>query len=170
METQIEPRDGAWRLGEAGEVEFLIRDGALDFIDARDTSGWTHTIGRNTGEAIEVQFLKGEVEWAFAAYYDQGQLEVRVQQEHEPAEPGTYTLGSAGEVEIGLEDGALSLVDTSPNVGWHQDIVTDTSERIEVAFSQGGVEWRLTATLEAGLLTVKSQCVVAGPVTPDPMG
>ncbi len=165
-----EARDGIWTIADAGEVSFRIRRGAIELLDASHREGWFHTLRRTEPDRLEVEFLKGGEEYEFEARYDNGVLTIAIEHELQPAEPGRYQVGPAGEVEIGLEEGALTLVDAQANPGWRMEIDEEGGEEVEVEFSRGAIEWDFEAEVDGGVLEVEIEAEVSGPVTPDTTG
>lgn len=164
MKPALEARDGTWTVGDAGEVDFVIRDGVLRLGDVREYPGWTQALRQVDQHALEVEFVGSGVTWEFAAHYAHGVLRVAQTRSIDLAEPGRYPLGSAGEVEVALADGALSMEEASPADGWEVSVDEDDPGVLTATFSSDPVVWTFAARLDGGQLQVDIGYEVASPV------
>jgi hypothetical protein len=162
---------------DAGEVE-IERDGdRLILIDARPNEGWEVEIeddeeedeeeddegtdeDEGDGSEIEVTFTQGDREVEFEAEIDDGRLAIEIEETWYGADPGTYTVGEAGEVEFQRDGDRLVVVGVIANDGWefeagHEDDEEDASNAIEIAFTSGDREAEFEATIEDGVLEVE---------------
>lgn len=162
-----EVRDGVWAVGDAGEVEFAVENGALQLVDARPSDGWRMDIDEQAPDEIEVDFERGNVEWEIEIETDGNRLEIEIDQDIDPAEAGAYEIGNAGIVEVSLGDAGLSLIEATPNEGWDYVIDEESSEEIEVEFTSGDVKWDFDAEYDDGVLDIEIDQEIVGPV-PNP--
>jgi hypothetical protein len=167
MQPVAEARDGTWTVGDAGEVDFVIRDGALHFGDVREYRGWTPALRRVEEEALELEFVGSGVTWEFTAHYHRGVLRVAQTKTVDLAEPGRYTVGSAGEVEVGVADGAPTLEEVTPAEGWEVSVDDESPEELTATFSREPLVSTFAARLDAGQLQIDIGYEVASPVPPD---
>ncbi len=159
-----EVRDGVWAVGDAGEVEFSFENGALELIDARPNEGWSVEIDEQSPDEIEVDFESGNVEWEMEIEVEGNQAEIEIDQDIDPAEPGTYEVGDAGEVEFQSGAEGLVLVDARANEGWNVVVDEQDAEEIEVEFTRDNVEWDFDAELDDGELDVEIDQEITGPI------
>lgn len=170
MRPVSEARDGTWTVGDAGEVDFAVREGALELGDVREYRGWIHTLRRVDADAIELELVGSGVTWEFTAHYGRGVLRVAQTRSIDLAEPGRYPVGSAGEVEVALADGAPSLAEVTPAEGWDVAVDDDDPEELTATFSHQPTVWTFTARLDGGQLQVDVGYEIASPVPPDATG
>ena len=147
-------QSGTWTVGDAGEVEFGVENGALSLVEVRPSPGWTERLEERGSDEIEVDFFRDNVEWQFTADTDAGGLDVDTDQTINGAQAGVYRVGDAGEVEFRPEGGALALGDVSENPGWTSRVVEQSPEEIEVDFGRGNARQQFTAELDDGQLQV----------------
>lgn len=140
-----EVRDGEWAVGDAGTVTFWVRDDALVFEDVRANAGWSANVVRQLPHLLEVDLRSGTHEWEFSARYENGVLRVEIEEEVEPAGPGRYQVGDAGEVEIAVDHAGLKLVEVATAPGWRMRVDEETSKEIEIDFSAGAESWEFEA-------------------------
>lgn len=159
-----EVRDGVWAVGDAGEVEFAVENGSLSLVGARPNDGWRMDIDEDAPDEIEVDFERGNVEWEIEIETSGNRLEVEIDQDIDPAEPGAYEIGNAGVVEIALDAAGLSLVEAAPNDGWNFVIDEESSEEIEVEFTSGEVKWDFDAEFDDGVLDIEIDQEIVGPI------
>lgn len=170
MRTETEARDGVWTVGDAGEVHFNIRDGALELGEVIDYQGWAHTLRRVDADAIELELIKGGVTWEFTAHYQREVLRVGIVKSIDLAEPGRYAAGAAGEVEVAENDGALTLERVVPSSGWEVTVADDDPTYLKATFTRSAVTWTFIARLDGGQLQIDSGYEVASQVVPDASG
>ncbi|PSO51670.1 MAG: hypothetical protein BRC31_06230, partial [Actinobacteria bacterium QS_5_72_10] len=108
MRPVAEARDGTWTVGDAGEVDFQLRRGELALGDVREYPGWIHTLRQIDEGAIELEFVGSGVTWEFTAHYRRGVLRVAETKSLDLAQPGHYSVGSAGEVEVAVAGSPLA--------------------------------------------------------------
>jgi frataxin-like iron-binding protein CyaY len=163
-----EVRDGVWAVGNAGEVEFAVEDGALELADARPNDGWRMDIDEQAPDEIEVDFERGNVEWEIEIEISGNELEIEIDQDIEPAQAGAYEIGNAGVVEISLDDTGLGLADVSANEGWDFVVDEETPEEIEVEFTttsgESTIKWDFDAELDDGVLDIEIDQEITGPI------
>lgn len=144
-------RDGVWKVGDAGSVEFLLQDGALTLVETRTNPGWSAEIDEEEPQRIDVDFRRANVEWEFEVGTSRN-MEIGIKQRIEPAEAGTYQLGDAGEVKLGVEGGSLVLAEVQTNERWSSEIDKQESDRIELDLERANERWRFRAELDDGEL------------------
>jgi len=157
-------RDGAWKVGDAGEVECRFENGALALVGSRANPGWEVDIDEQDADEIEVDFGRGKIEWNFDVEAEGNVLQVEIAQEIDAAEAGVYRIGDAGEVEFGLENGRLALVEARPNEGWDARVSEEADDELEADFVRGNVEWHFEAELDDGEIPVDVGQRISGPV------
>jgi hypothetical protein len=68
----------------------------------------------------------------------------------------SFAAGDAGTVEISAVDGALELVNATPNAGWTvSDIEIEGSREINVEFRNGAAEIEFKAEMEDGMVKTR---------------
>ena len=157
-------RDGVWQVGDAGEIEFRFENGTLSLIGTRANSGWEVEIDEQEADEIEVDFGRENVEWDFDVEAEGNVLRVEMTQQIDDAEAGIYGVGDAGEVEFGLENGRLILVENRPNEGWDARVGEESDDEIEIDFVRGNVEWQFEAELDDDEVQVEIDQRISGPV------
>lgn len=167
MHPAAEARDGTWTVGDAGEVDFQIRQGVLQLGDVREYPGWIHTLRRVDDDTLELEFVGSGITWEFTAHYNRNVLRVAQSKSIDLAEPGHYQIGSAGEVEVAVVDGAPQLEDASPADGWEVAIDDANPAELTATFSHQPVVWTFAARVDAGQLEVDVGYEVASTVPPD---
>lgn len=170
MRPVSEARDGTWTVGDAGEVDFQLREGALELGDVREYQGWMHALRRVDEGSIELEFVGSGVTWELTVHYQRGVLRVAQTKSIDLAEPGRYPVGSAGEVEVATADGAPSLAEVTPAEGWEVSVDDDDPEELTATFSHEPTVWTFTARVEAGQLQIDVGYEIASAVPPDATG
>lgn len=66
-----------------------------------------------------------------------------------------YEVGPAGEVEVMVENGVLTLVEARPNEGWSVVDTEEENDEVEVEFERGDEEWEFEAELKDGQVEVE---------------
>lgn len=161
--TLVEARDGTWRLGEAGEVEFTATGGRLDLVEVRPEPGWDVIEREVDDDEIEVDLRRGEVTWQLEVELDDGLLEIEVDENIRGAQPGTFAIGDAGEVTFTDDDGRLTLVDVTAAEGWEVIVDDDGGDEIEVDLVRDGARWDVEIERDDGRIDVDIHLTVRGP-------
>lgn len=154
--------DGVWAVGEAGTVEFALSDGGLELIEVVTAEGWSSSVDESSPDEIEVDFRRGNLDHQIEIEYEDGILEIEIDLDIDPADPGTFTLGSAGAVDLAVDGGSVNLVDLSVSDGWtvtEQD--TDDGE-VEIELRRDNVTWELDAEVDDGQLEVEIDFEIEG--------
>ncbi len=160
----VEVRDGTWEVGEAGCVTFLADGDSIRLVSVHPREGWTPRVVREDGDRLEVEFTRGREERELEVRYRNGLLRVEIESEDEAAQPGRFTVGDAGEVEIAIDDGSLRLVEVATNPGWSMEVDEENPREVEVGFRQGELEWEFEAELSRrGRLEVEIEMEIEGP-------
>ncbi len=156
--------DGTWQVGEAGSVTFHVEDGALRLDAVDPTTGWTPTVVAEEGDRVEVALRRGREQRALEARYDGATLRIGVEHDDDDADPGRFSVGSAGEVEVAVDGGELRLVEVATNPGWTMDIDTDRGRTVDVGFRRDEMLWDFEAELAAsGRLAIETELALEGP-------
>lgn len=134
-----ELRDGVWQIGEAGEVDFAVTDGALSLSGVRPAEGWQHQVSDDKDDDIEVHFTRGNARWKFEVEIDGSTMQIAKEVTLTGTDGGTYRVGSAGEVEVspGRGDAAVTLGEVTSGEGWNATTREESSTDIEVEFVNG---------------------------------
>ncbi len=162
----MELRDGRWPLGEAGAVDFAVREHGLELVAVEPNPGWRQKVKRRDPHRLKVELDDGTEEWELDARYQNGVLTVEVEHEIEPATAGRYQVGDAGEVEIAFTDGRIELLDSAANEGWLLRVDKQKPKDVEVEFHQGAVKWEFEAEVDGRELEVEIEGRVRGPFPP----
>jgi hypothetical protein len=166
---------------DAGEIE-IRRDGdQFVLVEARPNAGWEIEVedededdvdegpdeedddeDEGDGSAIEVTFTQGDRDVEFEAVLEDGRVVLEIEETWHDAEPGTFTVGEAGTVEVRRDGDRLILVGVIANEGWdfeaeHEEDGDDeaSEEEIEVTFTSGDREVEFEATIEDGELEIE---------------
>lgn len=163
-----ELRDGVWAVGPAGEVEFRVTGpDALELVDAPASSGWSITEQEVESDKIEIDFRSGEVQYTFEVQMEDGVLEIEIDQDIDPAQPGTFHVGAAAIVELSLEAGRIVLGDVTVNDGWTETARDVEDDDIDLDFRRDGNGffelWELDADLDDGVLEIQIDYEIEGP-------
>lgn len=155
--------DGSWAVGDAGTVEFTVGESGLELVDAVAADGWSLSVDEESPEEIEVDFLLDEREYEMEIQYGGGILEIEVDLDIDPADPGTFEVGPGATAELAVEDGSVTLADLAVEDGW--DVVEqDTADgEVEVEVRRDDVVWELAADVDDGRLEVEIDFEVEGP-------
>lgn len=162
-----ELRDGIWAVGPAGEVEFAVAGpNRLELVEVRPTQGWEITDRSVEPDEIEIDFARGPVEIEIEIEIEGGVLEVEIDQDIDPAEPGRFDVGEAGTVNVSVEDGRIELGAVDLADGWTEVSRESDGEEIELDFRRDGdgfVEtWEFDAELDGGRLEVEIDYEIEG--------
>jgi hypothetical protein len=159
---------GTWPVGDAGTVTFSIVDGALVLDDVTANDGWMMAIDEQDVDEIEVDFIRGNVEWEIEIELeDDGRiLEIEIDQDIEPADPGSYDIGDAGTFAFSVVDGRLVLDDLNITDGWTLVELDEEADEIEFELVNGPRSFDVEVELEDdGTIEVEIDYEVTGPVT-----
>lgn len=160
----VEVRDGTWEVGEAGCVTFIADEDAIRLVSVHPREGWSPEVVREQPDRLSVEFSRGRDERELEVRYRHGVLRVEIESEDEAAQPGRFTVGNAGEVEIAVDDGRLRLVEVGTNPGWSMEVDEESGREVKVDFRQGELEWEFEAELSRrGRLDVEIEMEVEGP-------
>lgn len=130
-----ELRDGTWRIGEAGEVEFALQDGALSLTEVRPSDGWQQRVADENPEEIEVHLTRDTTDWKFEVEQDGATLEISKELGITDAEGGTYRVGDAGEVSFAADGETVTLGEVRINDGWTITKQNENTDDIEIDFT-----------------------------------
>jgi hypothetical protein len=158
---------GTWPVGDAGTVTFSIVDGALVLEDVEAAEGWTSSIDERSPDEIEVDFVRGAVEWEIEIELEDGgaTLEIEIDQDVEGADAGSYDLGDAGRFAFEVQDGRLVLTDLSVADGWTVTERDEGAVGIEVELRNGSRRFDVEVELEDdGSVELEIDYEVTGPV------
>jgi len=159
---------GTWPVGDAGTVTFSVVDGALVLDDVTANDGWMMAIDEQDVDEIEVDFIRGSVEWEIEIELeDDGRiLEIEIDQDIEPADPGSYDIGDAGTFAFSIDDGRLVLDDLNITDGWTLVELEEEADEIEFELVNGPRSFDVEVELEDdGTIELEIDYEVTGPVT-----
>lgn len=146
-----EAAPGTWEVGEAGTVSFEVTDGALVLGEVVPNDGWQVTDVDEAPGEIEVDFEQGETEIEIEIELSStGVLEIEIDTDVDPAEPGTYQVGDAGEFTFSFEGGALELTDLTVTGDWQVTDRDEEADEIEFDLRNGAARWDVEVELDDG--------------------
>jgi hypothetical protein len=140
---------------EAGEVDIEFDGTQLTLIEVRPNDGWNYDIDEEDSDEIEIEFEQQDREAELEVEIDDGMLEVEIEQEWDNAEPGTYQVGDAGEVEFDWDGERLTLIEVRPAEGWDYQIDDEESDEIEIDFRRGFDEVEFEVEVDDGQLEIE---------------
>lgn len=155
-----ELRDGLWSVGPAGDVEFTVTGSdTLELVQATANEGWAIAEQEVESDKVDVDFRRGPVRFQFEVEVDDGILELEIDQDIDPAQPGTFSVGEAGTVEVDVQDGRLVLGEVTLTDGWTEVKRAVEADDIELDFRREGDGffelWEFHADLDNGTLEVE---------------
>lgn len=160
----VEVRDGTWEVGDAGSVTFVADGQAIRLVSVNPRQGWTPSVVREALDRLEVDFRRGREVRELEVRYRHGLLRVEVESEDEAAQPGRFTVGDAGEVEIAVDDGQLRLVEVATSPRWAMQVLQETAGMVEVRFRQDAAGWDFKADLtQRGRLEIAMELRLEAP-------
>lgn len=140
---------------DAGEVDIDLVDMELVLVEIRPNEGWTHEIEDEDSDEIEIEFEQQDREAELEVEIENGTLVIETEDEWDNAEPGTYQVGDAGEVEFDWDGDRLTLIEVRPADGWDYEIDDEESDEIEIKFTRGSDEAEFEVEVENGQLEVE---------------
>jgi hypothetical protein len=162
----LEPRVGTWVVGDAGEVDIDLTADGLVLLDVRAAPGWQVSVDEAAPDEIEVDFEQGNVEWQIEVQWENSILEIEIDQDIDPAEPGVIQVGVAGSVEFALGPNGLVLVAVDAQEQWDAAVTTESSDEIVVVFVNGLADYEVEIDLDDGEIDIEVDFEVEGPFTP----
>lgn len=161
-----ELRAGTWQVGEAGEVEFALDNGALSLTEVRPSEGWQQRVADEKPDEIEVHFTQDTTDWKFEVELDDADLEISKELEIKQAEGGTYQVGDAGEVSFTVDDSTVTLVNVRTNNGWTVTKQDDSTDDIEIDFTNTGTgaSAEFEAEIDDGAVELEIDQKLTGPI------
>jgi hypothetical protein len=161
-----EIRDGVWDVGDAGQVQFYVRQGQLQLMSSTPASGWQKAQPPvQQPNAIEVDFSQGTgTTWTFRAQLSGSQLQITKQETIAKAADGSYPVGSAGSVSFIGSGSQLKLTNVSPEGGWSVAQQQSSPTSILVSLKQGAGTAQFNATTSGTDVTVTTSQQLSGPV------
>lgn len=162
-----ELRDGVWAVGPAGEVEFRVTGAnSLELVGASANDGWTITEQETDSDSIDVDFRSGPVSFDFQVEINDGVLELEIDQDIDPAAPGTFAVGEAATAPVSVDGGRLVLGDVSIASGWNETSRDLDSDDFQLDFRRDGNGffelWELNADLDNGQLEIEVDYEIEG--------
>ncbi|WP_166352936.1 hypothetical protein [Phytoactinopolyspora limicola] len=151
----VPAQPGRWAIGEAGFVEFDVRDRELVLVDVEAVDGWRSSVDEDSSDEIEVDFKQGNVDIDVEIELDDGRLEIDVDTDIDRADPGVYELGQAGSMEFTVDNGRLVLRDVVVADGWSLRMDEEDSDEIEFTLSSGNERWRVEIELDDGAVELE---------------
>ncbi len=168
---------------DAGEVEIRREGDQLILVEAQPNAGWNleeddaneeeaelddepeaKSENEDDGGELVVTFVREDQEVEFEAEIVDGRLLIEIEESWHGVEPGTFTVGEAGTIEIRRDGERLILAGVIANDGWdfeaerevEENIDEGSSEQeIEVTFTSGDRKVEFEATLEDGELEIE---------------
>lgn len=161
-----ELQDGTWQVGEAGEVEFVLDSGALSLTEARPAEGWQQRVADEKPDEIEVHFTQDTTDWKFEVELDDNDFEISKELEIKQAEGGTYQVGSAAEVSFDADGSTVTLGDIRTNEGWTVTKQDESSDDIEIGFTNTGTgaSAEFEAEIDDGAVELEVSQKLTGPI------
>lgn len=161
-----ELRDGTWQVGDAGEVEFALANGALSLTEVRPADGWQQRVSDEKADEIEVHLTRDTTDWKFEVELDADNLEISKELEIKQAEGGTYRVGSAGEVSYDTDGTTVTLNDVRPSQGWTVTKRDESSDDIEIDFRNDdtGGSAEFEAEADDGAVELEISQKLTGPI------
>jgi hypothetical protein len=162
-----ELRDGVWEIGPAGSVEFRVTGpNSLELVGVVVAEGWQIVEQEVESDKIDVDFRRGPVEFQFEVEIDDNLLELEIDQDIDPANPGTFALGEAGTVAVSVENGRIVLGETAIGDGWNEVKREIDDDDIELDFRRDGngffEQWELYADEDNGALDIEVDYEIEG--------
>jgi hypothetical protein len=111
------PEPGAWPVGDAGVVEFDLRDGDLVLLGVVAAEGWAVSIEEDDTDELEVAFTRGQERWRLEAELDD-ELDLQIAYDHPDAPHGAHSIGDAGSFALGVSGDRLELTRLDVADGW----------------------------------------------------
>lgn len=157
--------DGTWQVGEAGEVEFALQDGALSLTEVRPADGWQQRVAGEDPDEIEVHLTRDATDWKFEVEVD-GDMEISKELEIKGAESGTYQVGDAAEVSFDTDGSTVSLGDVRTNDGWAVTKQDESTDDIEIDFRNDGTgaSAEFEAEVDGGQVGLEIDQKLTGPI------
>lgn len=146
----ITARPGRWLIHDAGFVEFDVVEGNLTLVDIQSASGWITSTDDESGDSLEIDFTRENIDIEVEIELDDGALEVDINTDHTPADSGEYQLGQAGSMAFDVDGGRLNLTDVTIEDGWEQRTDEESSDEIEFGLRSGHERWQVAMELDDG--------------------
>lgn len=153
---------GRWAVGDSGWIEFDRTDDGLVLLDVREASGWTARVDEEDADELEVEFRSGNVTRTIEVEIDDGRLEIDIDTDIEPADPGTYDVGAAGSFTFERDGDRLRLLDVSPASGWDVRVDEEDDDEIEFVVTSGNQRWKVEIELDDGEVELEIDYRVRG--------
>ena len=165
-----ELRDGAWGVGVAGEVDFRVTGpDTLELVNIVVNDGWQVREQEVESDKIDIEFQRGTVEYTFEVEIDGGLLELEIDQDIDPADPGTFAVGEAGTVAVTVENGRVVLGENSIGDGWNEVKREVDDDDIELDYRRDGSgffeQWEIRVDREDRGLDVEVDYEIEGRFT-----
>lgn len=162
-----ELHDGVWAVGPAGEVEFRVTGPqSLELVGAQANDGWTITEQETEADKVKVDFRSGPVKFHFEVEMDDGILELEIDQDIDPADPGTFDVGEAATVGVSADGSRLTLGEVALADGWTESSRDVDDDDIQLDFRRDGTGffelWELNADIDDGRLQVEVDYEIEG--------
>ncbi|WP_155892826.1 hypothetical protein [Intrasporangium chromatireducens] len=162
-----EVRTGTWDVGDAGQVQFAVRQGQLQLLAATPASGWQQAQPPTTQpDAIEVVFgAPLGTKWTFQVQLSGSTMQITKQKTVAKAADGSYPVGAAGSVDFISSGSQLKLTNVAPEGGWSVTQRQSSPTSISVSFKQAAGTAQFTAAMSGTDVTVTTSQQLSGPVT-----
>ncbi|WP_347351457.1 hypothetical protein [Intrasporangium sp.] len=160
-----EIRDGAWDVGDAGQVKFLVRDGQLELMSVTPAGGWQQQGDPvKQADGLEVRFTQAATTWTFRVQLHDGSMTISKQESTSPAGDGSYSVAGAGSVSFTASGSDLKLGNVLTEDGWTASKQPTAPSAISVSFSNGAKSASFSATNVKNTVTVVTRSELSGPV------
>jgi hypothetical protein len=73
--------NAVYQVGDAGEVELRVDNGRLVLVEARPNEGWRVEDIEEEADEVDLDFVRGNVEWEFEAELEDGELQVETERD-----------------------------------------------------------------------------------------
>lgn len=152
-----EMRDGTWKVGDAGEVEFTAQNGALSLAEVRPADGWEQRVTDEKPDEIEVHFTRGDEEWKFEVEIESGGLQISKELKIRDGQSSDVTVGSAATLSFTVDGSTLSVADIIPAEGWTVVKQDESADDIEIGFqnADGSGKAEFEAEVETGGVVIE---------------
>lgn len=146
-------------------MEFALDNGALSLTEVRPADGWQHRVSDEKPDEIEVHLTRDTTEWKFEVELD-NEMEISKELEIKQAQGDTYQVGSAGEVSFDSDESTVTLGELQPNEGWQVTKQDESSDDIEIDFtnSDTGATAEFEAELDNGSVELEINQKLTGPI------
>lgn len=121
------------RVSGVAEIDFRVSPDALELVDVRRASGWSHEVDVEEPQRVEIDFGRDADDVEVELEVDARGLEVDVTYEGTaPTGSQTVSVTGVGVLELEVVAGVLRLVAVRPDDGWSHTVDTELVREFEV--------------------------------------